>query len=49
MITNRTDEARPQSVTLMEWNLKPRFKNAVFKYTPPKGSTAVELRPLGKK
>jgi hypothetical protein len=49
VITNRADEARPQSVTLMDWNLKPKFKETVFKFTPPKGSTAVELRPLGKK
>lgn len=49
VITNRTDEARPQSVSLMEWNLKPTFTDAVFKFTPPKGATAVELRPLDKK
>ncbi|WP_083518293.1 DUF2092 domain-containing protein [Dechloromonas denitrificans] len=48
VITNRGDEARPQSVTLMDWKLKPGFKDAVFKFTPPKGSTAVELRPLDK-
>ena len=48
VITNRADEARPQSVTLIDWNLKPIFKDAVFKFTPPKGSTAVELRPLDK-
>lgn len=49
VITNRADEARPQSVTLMDWNLKPAFKDTVFTFTPPKGSTAVELRPLVKK
>jgi hypothetical protein len=49
VITNRADEARPQSVSLIDWNLKPTFKDAVFKFTPPKGSTAVELRPLDKK
>jgi hypothetical protein len=48
VITNRADEARPQSVTLMDWNLKPTFKDTVFKFIPPKGSTAVELRPLDK-
>lgn len=46
VITNRTDEARPQSVSLIDWNLKPTFKEAVFKFTPPKGTTAVELRSL---
>lgn len=49
VITNRTDEARPQSVTVMDWKLKPAFKDAVFTFTPPKGSTAVELRPLTRK
>jgi len=49
VITNRTDEARPQSVSLIEWNLKPTFKNSVFTFTPPKGATAVELRSLDKK
>jgi hypothetical protein len=44
VITNRVDEARPQSVTLLHWNLTPTFKDAVFTFTPPKGSTAVELR-----
>jgi hypothetical protein len=45
VITNRTDEARPQSVSLIDWNLQPTFKDAVFTFTPPKGSTAVALRP----
>jgi hypothetical protein len=49
VITNRTDEARPQSVTMMSWKLKPGFKDTVFKFTPPKGSSAVELRPLAQK
>lgn len=49
VITNRADEARPQSVTLISWNLKPAFKDAAFTFTPPKGSTAVELRPLVRK
>jgi hypothetical protein len=44
VITNRSDEARPQSVSLIEWNLKPTFKDTVFRFTPPKGATAVELR-----
>ena len=49
VITNRADEARPQSVSLISWNLKPTFKDAVFKFTPPKGATAVEIRSLEKK
>ncbi len=49
VITNRADEARPQSVSYYDWNLKPAFKDAIFRFTPPKGATAVELRSLEKK
>jgi hypothetical protein len=49
VITNRNDEARPQSLQLIDWNLKPTFKDTVFKFTPPKGATAVEIRPLVQK
>jgi hypothetical protein len=49
VITNRSDEARPQSVSTIDWNLKPTFKDSVFKFTPPKGTMAVELRSLDKK
>jgi hypothetical protein len=45
VITNRADEARPQSVTMINWNLKPTFTDAVFKFTPPKGSTKIEILP----
>jgi hypothetical protein len=46
VITNRTDEARPQSVQMIDWNLKPTFKDAVFKFTPPKGSSKIEIVPV---
>ena len=46
MITNRADEARPQSVSMIDWNLKPTFKDSVFKFTPPKGATKIEIVPL---
>ena len=45
VITNRADEARPQSMQLFAWNLKPSFKDSVFKFTPPKGATAIEMLP----
>ncbi len=45
VITNRADEARPQSVSLIDWNLKPGFTDAVFRFTPPAGAKAVELLP----
>ena len=46
MITSRTDEARPQSVSLIDWNLKPTFKDTVFKFTPPKGASRIEIVPV---
>ncbi len=46
VITNRADEARPQSVHMIDWNLKPTFKDAVFKFTPPKGSSKIEIIPV---
>ena len=46
VITNRTDEARPQSVSLIDWNLKPGFKDSVFRFTPPKGATKIEIAPV---
>ena len=46
VITNRADEARPQSVQMIDWNLKPTFKDAVFKFTPPKGSSKIEIVPV---
>ncbi len=42
VITSRADEARPQSVTLLDWNLAPRFSDAVFHFVPPAGATKVE-------
>jgi hypothetical protein len=46
VITNRADEARPQSISLIDWNLKPTFKDSVFAFTPPKGTSKVEMVPL---
>jgi len=45
VITNRSDEARPQSINVLEWNLKPSFTDAVFKFAPPPGAKAIELVP----
>jgi hypothetical protein len=49
VITNRADEARPQSVSLIEWNLSPGFSGSVFNFMPPKGATAVKLHSLANK
>ena len=46
VITNRTDEARPQSSSLIEWNLKPGFQDTIFSFVSSKGSKSVELRAL---
>ena len=46
VITNRSDEARPQSVSFIDWNLKPTFKDSVFKFTPSKGASKIEIVPL---
>jgi len=46
VITNRADEARPQSVHMIVWNLKPTFKDTVLKFTPPKGASKIEIVPL---
>ena len=46
VITSRGDDARPQSVSVIDWTLKPAFTDAAFKFTPPRGSTKVELVPL---
>jgi hypothetical protein len=45
VITNRADEARPQSVTFIDWNLKPTFADAVFKFVPPKGVSKIDMVP----
>jgi len=46
VITNRADEARPQSVTLYKWNLNPKFGKAAFAFTPPQGAKLAEFVPL---
>jgi len=45
VITNRADEARPQAVSLIEWNLKPTFNDSVFKFKVPKGATKIDVVP----
>lgn len=46
VITNRADDARPQSVSMLDWNLKPTFKDSTFTFTPAKGASKVEIVPL---
>ena len=44
--TNRGDDARPQSVSLIDWNLNPQFKDDIFSFVAPKGARPVELHAL---
>jgi hypothetical protein len=46
VITNRSDDARPQSTSVIDWDLKPTFKDSAFTFIPPKGAKKVELVPL---
>lgn len=43
VVTNRADEARPQSVSLISWNLKPAFENSIFVFTPPQGAKKIDI------
>jgi hypothetical protein len=45
VITNRADEARPQSTSLIAWNLNPTFRDSSFAFTAPKGASKIELVP----
>ena len=45
VITNRADEARPQSVSLIDWDLKPDFPASTFTFRAPKGAKAIEMLP----
>jgi hypothetical protein len=45
VITNRADEARPQSVSLIDWDLKTPPNDALFKFMPPKGASRIEIVP----
>lgn len=45
VITSRRDDARPQSISLIDWNTNPSFNEATFRFTPPKGATRIEIVP----
>jgi len=46
VITNRADEARPQSITVYRWNLNPKFGSSLFTFTPPKDAKEAKFVPL---
>jgi len=43
VITNRGDEARPQSVSLIAWDLKPALASAAFTFKPAKDAKAIDM------
>jgi hypothetical protein len=43
VITSRADEARPQSVSMITWDLKTAFDDSVFRFTPPKDAKKADL------
>ncbi|MFZ0106734.1 MAG: DUF2092 domain-containing protein [Thiobacillus sp.] len=48
VITTRDVVNAPQfTVVATNWNLKPRFTDATFSFTPPKGAQKVEFLPMG--
>ncbi|REE18344.1 hypothetical protein B0G71_1349 [Paraburkholderia sp. BL27I4N3] len=49
VITRRDDDARPQSVSIVDWTTSPTFKDSVFTFRAPEGSKKVELVPVGEK
>jgi hypothetical protein len=45
VITNRRDDARPQSISLIDWSMNPSFNEATFRFMPPKGARRIEIVP----
>jgi len=43
VITNRGDEARPQSVSLIEWDMKSVLASSAYTFKPPKGAKAIDM------
>jgi hypothetical protein len=43
VITNRADEARPQSVSLIEWDMKAVAASSAYTFKPPKGAKAIDM------
>lgn len=46
VITNRADEARPQSVTVYKWKPNAKFGNNVFAFKPPQDAKVAEFVPV---
>lgn len=46
VITRRDDDARPQSVSIINWTTRPDFKDAIFTFKPPSGAKKIEVVPV---
>ncbi|WP_321882371.1 DUF2092 domain-containing protein [Paraburkholderia bannensis] len=46
VITRRDDDARPQSVSIINWTTRPDFKDAIFTFKPPSGAKKIEFVPV---
>ncbi|HTJ92086.1 MAG TPA: DUF2092 domain-containing protein [Pararobbsia sp.] len=49
VIARRNDDARPQSVSIVNWNTKTAFSDSVFMFQPPAGAKKIELVPIAAK
>jgi len=41
VITSTTDDARPQHVSVLTWNLAPAYNDAIFTFDPPAGANKI--------
>jgi hypothetical protein len=49
VITNRDDDARPQSVSILDWSTHAGFKDSEFTFRPPAGAKKIEIVPVKNK
>lgn len=46
VVTRRDDDARPQSVSIIDWTTRPDFKNSIFTFKPPSNARKIEFVPV---
>ncbi|WP_322062288.1 DUF2092 domain-containing protein [Paraburkholderia sp. J63] len=49
VITRRDDDARPQSVSILDWSVHANFKGSEFTFRPPAGAKKIEIVPVANK
>lgn len=49
VITRRDDDARPQSVSVIDWTTHATFNDATFSFHPPAGAKKIEIVPVKNK